>query len=359
MSNLSFLKSGLRIIADCQQQSGDIWDAHYGTASIAAYFLAQSPAISEEVAKVLLTQAEQMIARYSLTLTAYPSEDDSAKEQASTPDSMTRLSVHHVDNELESDLSDAAVLMSYTDASTLILQALQANIGQLHWVGHNVIYAAVSLLAMRELKVWGDRADIVRIQQLITAFDRTIPGRSWIGYKVSEVKKVEVTMEDHFPAITSPAELSTFVLQELASTERIYLAEAHHDLIGHTLTFAHALNILHDLGQTELFQRGLQPLLQMVKILRYSRDWDGNTVEASGLYSPVDRLPLQYATPAPFAYTDIRFWQQNLVSVDWDYGHHFKFVWSYNDHIQRSPLWSEATSLPFHCLIRAVKEEKQ
>ncbi|WIM38666.1 hypothetical protein PO903_18730 [Paenibacillus sp. PK4536] len=358
MLRSSFLTSGLKIIADCQQQSGDIWDAHYGTASIAAYFLAQSPTITDEVATALLNQAEQMTTQYELTSTTYLSEDQSVKEKAAIQDSTTSLSSHNPEQELKSTLSSPDELISYADASMFILEALQANIDQLHWVGHNVIYAAVSLLAMREQNVWECRADIERIQQLITAFDRTIPGRSWIGYKVSDVKKLEITTEDHFPAITSPAELSAFILQELAATERIYLAEAHHDLIGHTLTFAHALNILHDLGQPELFQRGLHPLWKMVKILRYSRDWDGSTVEAVGLYSPVDRLPLQYATPAPFEYTDIRFWQQNLASVDWDYGHHFKFVWSYNDHIERSPLWSEATSVPFHCLIKTVKEEK-
>lgn len=327
MSPRSLLQQGLAIIADCQKQTGDIWDAHYGTASIAASFLAKSSSITTEVAQAIINQAEQMVREH-------------------TQESSEALLVE-------------SVPVTYAEALSIILPALDANIDQLHWVGHNVIYTAVSLLAIRELEAWGSLEHITHIQQLIQAFDRTIAGRSWIGYKASEVKRLEITVTDSFPSIESPAQLSAFILQELAETDPIYIAEAHHDLIGHTLTFSHALNILHDLGQSSLFRRGLHPLLQMCKVLRASRHWDGCTTDTHSLYSPVDRLPLQQAIPVPFCYTGIEFWQQNLAKADWDYGHHFKFVWSYNDHMQRAPQWSQATNIPFHCLIHGIQEENR
>lgn len=327
MSAQSLLQHGLAIIADCQKQTGDIWDAHYGAASIAASFLAKSSSITDEVGQAILHQAEQMVIKHSQAYNA-------------------ALPVEYSP-------------VTYAEASSMILQALDANIDQLHWVGHNVIYTAVSLLAIRELEAWGSLEQITRIQQLIQAFDRTIPGRSWIGYKASEVKKLEITDTDAFPNIESPAQLSAFVLQELAETDHIYVAEAHHDLIGHSLTFSHALNLLYDLGQHSLFRRGLYPLFQLWKVLRASRNWDGRTADTHKLYSPVDLLPLQPAIPAPFSYTDITFWQQHLAENDWDYGHHFKFVWSYNDHIQRAPQWSQATHIPFHSLIQGIKEENR
>lgn len=325
MSAQHLLKQGVAIIANCQQQTGDIWDAHYGAACIGAYFLTQSPILTTDVAQAISYQAEQMSSQHSL---------------------ITELPV-----------SNTLISIDAEEAETMIVQALAHNIDQLHWVGHNVIYSAVSLLAIRELTKWEHREDIQHIQQLISSFDRTIPGRSWIGYRASEVKKVIITEEDQFPAILTPADLSALVLQELAQCSPIYRAEAHHDLIGHMLTFSHALNILYDLGQVPLFIRGVVPLLQMIKVLRYSRNLDEHAMQSVKLYSPVDHLPLERAVPVPFSYTDIQFWQQNLAMVDWDYGHHFKFVWSYNDHIQRAPLWSEATDIPFRCLINGLKEE--
>ena len=52
----------------------------------------------------------------------------------------------------------------------MIIKSLEQTIDELHWVGHNVIYASLSLLAMKELQKWGDNQVIEGITTLILSF---------------------------------------------------------------------------------------------------------------------------------------------------------------------------------------------
>ncbi len=77
------------------------------------------------------------------------------------------------------------------EAETMILGRVDKTIGDLHWVGHAVIYSSLeSRPALHELRGWGSYEDIAGISELIHSFERTIPGRSWIGYSASEVKRL-------------------------------------------------------------------------------------------------------------------------------------------------------------------------
>ncbi|MDR4347156.1 hypothetical protein FOR87_28980, partial [Bacillus anthracis] len=128
-------------------------------------------------------------------------------------------------------------------AEKMIIKSLEHTIDELHWVGHNVIYAALSLLAMKELQKWGDNQDIKGITNLILSFRKTIPGISWIGFTTKEVKQLNIKAEIEIE-LRIPIQLSKFILKELSQFHIIYRAEAHHDLIGHLLTFSHAINIM-------------------------------------------------------------------------------------------------------------------
>ena len=88
------------------------------------------------------------------------------------------------------------------EAETMILAELDKTIGELHWVGHAVIYSSLSLLALHELRGWGSYEDIVGISELIHSFERTIPGRSWIGYSASEVKRLQIEEATRSPRFT-------------------------------------------------------------------------------------------------------------------------------------------------------------
>ena len=52
----------------------------------------------------------------------------------------------------------------------MIIKSLEQTIDELHWVGHNVIYASLSLLAMKELQKWGNNQAIEGITTLILSF---------------------------------------------------------------------------------------------------------------------------------------------------------------------------------------------
>ncbi|MCL6605390.1 MAG: hypothetical protein K6T94_21210 [Paenibacillus sp.] len=297
-SNKSILRDGLMIISTCKKDTGDIWQAHFGAAAIGSYFFVTSNNLSQEMAELINSQAESMVKKILGT---------NSIQHLSTCDEQTAVDT--------------------------ILEALDKTIDQLHWVGHNVIYSAASLVAIHELNGWGSTEDIAGITDLILSFQRTIPGRSWIGFSASEVKRMEVTAEDGFPDISNPKELSSFVLEQLAEFPVIYRAESHHDLIGHMFTFSHALNILFDLGHVSFFKRGLPPLMKLIKVLRNSHNVrQGDSIK---LVSPVDQLPLQPAARTMVLPTDIKFWEKNYSEQDWEYGHIFKFPHSFYDHLLR------------------------
>ncbi|GGD86033.1 hypothetical protein [Paenibacillus nasutitermitis] len=298
MLNQSILRDGLTIIASCKQETGDIWQAHYGAAAIGSYFFVSTNNLRQEITELIASQARAMVQKI--------------------------LGVKSTQHR-----SDCNTHTAEAD----ILEALDKTIDELHWVGHNVIYSAASLLAIHELKGWGSAGEIAGITDLILSFERTIPGRSWIGFTASEVKRMQITDEDGFPTISNPKELSLLVLEQLTEFPVIYRAESHHDLIGHMLTFSHALNILFDLGHVSFFERGLLPIMKLIKVLRYSRNVKpGDSIK---LVSPVDHLPLQAAVRVNALPTEIQFWQKDYSEQDWDFGHVFKFSQSFYDHLRR------------------------
>lgn len=313
------LEAGLTIIARCKSRTNDIWDAHYGAAAIAAVFLARDHRLRAETSELVLREAEAMLAAHRHLL---PVPERAISERR----------------------------LSCQEAETHILNALALTMGGLHWVGHNCIYAAMGLLAIREL---GDAsaADVSGMVALIRAFERTIPGRSWIGYTAAEVKRLQVE-EGMFPPIGTPAELSELILGELASYRVIYSAEAHHDLLGHMLTFSHALIILHDLGHAELFRQGLPGLMKLVVALRASRDSEAENGHGMILNSPVDRLPLVPASRSEWLPTEPEFWRKDHAADDWDYGHAFKFPFSFYHHVNAAAFCPPGATENFRYIVR-------
>ncbi|EJQ61589.1 hypothetical protein [Bacillus mycoides] len=314
MENISVLKDGLSIISQCKKETNDIWHAHFGAAAIASYFFTKNNNIDEKTACNIYSQAKMMLHKQRLGET--------------------------INNKQGVD---------YQSAEETIIKSLEQTIDELHWVGHNVIYASLSLLAIKELSHWGSEQDINNIANLILSFQKTIPGRSWIGFTTKEVKQLIINNEEIQSEIKNPKQLSEFVLNELSEFNVIYKAESHQDLIGHMLTFSHAINILYDLGHIELFQRGIKPLLKLVYVLRKSRNLMPNAQII--LNSPVDRLPLTKAKQVDTLPLDNAFWLKDYSEFNWDFGHIFKFSYSYFDHLTRVPEYKDKTFEKFCCII--------
>ncbi len=292
------LEEGLATIASSRERTGDLWHAHYGAGAIAAYFWVRENRLTALAAGSVTAEAKAMLRQHGthISHTASPSER-----------------------------------MPLEEAEARIADALEHTIGELHWVGHQVIYGAISLKAIRELDGWGTVEEIEQIAQLIESFERTIPGRSWVNTTVKEIRHMQLDENDNFPEILHPIQLSQFILEELGAFRTIYQAEAHHDLIGHMLTYGHALNMLYELGYQALFYKGIPPFLKMVKALRLSRDID-LTPEAATLQSPVDMLPLAQAERSRALPHELEYWLKDRRCRDWYGGHIFKFPFSFYHH---------------------------
>ncbi|PGO21702.1 hypothetical protein CN984_28280 [Bacillus cereus] len=313
MEDKSVLKGGLSIISQCKKQTNDIWHAHYGAAAIASYFFMKDNNIEEEIARNMHSHTKMMLNKQNLD-----------------------------------EIIDSKEEIDFQSAEKMIIKSLENTIDELHWVGHNVIYAALSLLAMKELQKWGDNQAIEGITDLILSFQKTIPGRSWIGFTTKEVKQLSIKDEIQ-SELRNPKQLSKFILNELSEFKIIYRAESHHDLIGHMLTFSHAINIMYDLGYKDIFQRGIRPLLKLVYVLRASKKLMLNT--EINLYSPIDHLPLIESRRANVLPTENQFWLKDYSEFDWDFGHVFKFSYSYFDHIKRTPEYKDITLEKFRFVI--------
>ncbi|WP_264448966.1 hypothetical protein [Bacillus cereus] len=313
MEDKSVLKGGLSIISQCKKQTNDIWHAHYGAAAIASYFFMKDNNIEEEIARNMHSHTKMMLNKQNLD-----------------------------------EIIDSKEEIDFQSAEKMIIKSLEHTIDELHWVGHNVIYAALSLLAMKELQKWGDNQAIEGITDLILSFQKTIPGRSWIGFTTKEVKQLSIKDEIR-SELRNPKQLSKFILNELSEFKSIYRAESHHDLIGHMLTFSHAINIMYDLGYKDIFQRGIRPLLKLVYVLRASKNIMLN-IEIN-IHSPIDHLPLIESKRAHVLPTENQFWLKDYSKFDWDFGHIFKFSYSYFDHIKRIPEYKDITLEKFRFVI--------
>jgi len=313
MENKTVLRDGLSIISQCKRRTNDIWHAHFGAAAIASYFFLKDNNMDEEITRNMYYQTKRMLNKQKL------GEVINVKEE-----------------------------IDFQSAEKIIIKSLEQTIDELHWVGHNVIYAALSLLAIKELQKWGDNQEIEGIFNLILSFQKTIPGRSWIGFTTKEVKQLHIN-DEIVNELRNPKQLSTFILNELSQFHIIYRAESHHDLIGHLLTFSHAINIMYDLGHRDIFYRALRPLLKLVYVLRASQNLMPNT--EINLHSPIDCLPLIESKRAHILPTENQFWLKDYGAFDWDFGHVFKFSYSYFDHIKRAPKYKDITLEKFRFII--------
>ncbi|WP_166705301.1 hypothetical protein [Bacillus albus] len=313
MENKTVLRDGLSIISQCKRKTNDIWHAHFGAAAIASYFFMKDNNMEEQITRSMYFQTKIMLSKRNL-----------------------------------GDIIAQKEEIDFKIAERMIIESLEQTIDELHWVGHNVIYAALSLLAIKELQKWGDNQEIEGITNLILSFRKTIPGRSWIGFTTKEVKQLHIN-DEIVNELRNPKQLSKFILKELSQFNIIYRAEAHHDLIGHLLTFSHAINIMYDLGHRDIFHRGIRSLLKLVYVLRTSQNLMPNT--EINLHSPIDRLPLIESKRAHVLPTEKQFWLKDYSAFDWDFGHVFKFSYSYFDHIKRAPKYKDITLEKFRFII--------
>jgi hypothetical protein len=274
-----YREDGLRWLGGAVENP--LWNAHYGAAQIAAWYLA------------CLLEPDPA------TRTALDAQVDHLRKQ-------------HGDGFAPPPPGPAC-----DDPAVDLMDAAEDHIDGLHLIGHNVIYLAYAL------RVLHDRRDLHRtdirdtLVGLMRACVKTSRGYGWPGYSEAEAAAIELTIAER-DAIDEQGVRAQLIeaLREWCAFEPIYAGETHQDQVGHLLTHIHAILLLDEMGHADLARRALAPLALKRKILR--RGW---------FWEPPQALPAK--VPSPHLPTEAAFWHQPLPTSDWDFGHHFKYSWSW------------------------------
>jgi hypothetical protein len=137
-----------------------------------------------------------------------------------------------------------------------ILSALTGNIDSLRQSGHNVIFAALAVRALREHERLGTPDVVVGIQRLIALFNRARPGRGYFGKARGWVQGDEVPLEakSDFPPYRSQQEMVERVVDELICSGS--LRRQGFGGLFHVINHAAALTELARFGYGTLARQG-------------------------------------------------------------------------------------------------------
>jgi len=188
---------------------------------------------------------------------------------------------------------------SQEDQIDTIAHALGRNIATMHQSGHNVIFAAIALRALRDHPVGATPSVLSGICRLIKRFDGATPGRGNLGKERGWISGEHVKLPDatDFPAYADIQAMIETTIDELidsAAIQRQGFGGLHH-LINH----AAGLVELSLLGYKDLAQKGLPAHHHHVRLLRYLPDLEGEL-------GPVTKARRDPRTPAYWGQEDLR-----------------------------------------------------
>jgi hypothetical protein len=189
-----------------------------------------------------------------------------------------------------------------------VLSALDGNIDRFCALGHNVIFAALALKALRRLGRGPDAAESAAIGGLVT--DLSFPLATAMEVDVSHL-----TLES-MPAYADSREMALTALREMPRFVQVYRGPFN-GWVGHVLTLAHALIELERLGHRDLARRGFRPHRQMVAHAGTLHRYHGTGLER--------------CAPSPHPPTTAAFWSGEFSRNNWAYAHIFKYPLAYFD----------------------------
>ena len=185
------------------------------------------------------------------------------------------------------------------DRIDTIAKALEANIAAMHQSGHNVIFASISLRALRDHPANATPSVLAGVSRLIGLFKGAAPGRGYFGKKKGWIsgEQVKLTPETDFPPYADIQAMIETTIDELiaaASIRRQGFGGLHH-LINH----AAGLVELSLLGYSDLARNGLRAHHHHVRLLRHLPDL-GNEI------GPVAHARHDPRTPLYWSQDDLR-----------------------------------------------------
>lgn len=154
------------------------------------------------------------------------------------------------------------------DRIAVIADALAANIDQTRQSGHNVIFAAIAIRALKDHPEYATDEMVDGIRRLIAGFNGAVPGRGYYGKDRGWIsgENVEFPEQSDVPQYESLPEMAEVVVAELIESGGV-----HRQGFGglfHLINHAAALTELSHYGFEELARRGLPAHHQHLRLLR-------------------------------------------------------------------------------------------
>ena len=149
-----------------------------------------------------------------------------------------------------------------------IAQVLSGNIGRTRSSGHNVIFASMSIRALKEYPQYATPSIIDGIRRLIGGFNQASAGSGYYGREKGRIDGDQVVLQDdpRFSPFSSSEHMIDVVLDELLETA----PERKQGFGGlwHIINHAAALIDLSEYGYPNLAQRGLEAHHRHVRLWR-------------------------------------------------------------------------------------------
>jgi hypothetical protein len=163
-----------------------------------------------------------------------------------------------------------------------LVEDLDAGIDTLRRYGHNIIFAVVSLKALRAEPDAATPARVRGLREMVQSFGKSRePGGP-------------LKAREGFADLSDEQKFVRFALEEYLRALDLYLTgKGHHGFAGHLLTTGHALLELHRMGYKNTAAKGVAAYWQFVEEARHGTDLGGKNV-ADAPTAPPSPLEREY-----------------------------------------------------------------
>ena len=154
------------------------------------------------------------------------------------------------------------------DAIKSIAVALQKNAGTLKESGHNTIFAAIAIRALRDHEDYATPQIVAGIRKLIESFDTVKPGRGYYGKEKGWLygNQVVLTPETEFPKYESIQQMVNVTIAELIATAAI--RKQGFGGLWHIINHAAAITELDRFDYSDVAQQALASHHEHIRLWR-------------------------------------------------------------------------------------------
>ena len=281
MINESYLEKGLTGLARCHDAP---WESHFPAAVLAGFYYSAANKLPAETERKMEAQLDLLIA---------------AKHELFPPYS-----------------SNGAL----ADSSEPIVEALEESIDRFSELGHNAIFAAYALRALKDKPAFRSEKAVLDIASVIRQLNCE-PAHYWLRIaKEHDPRSFSIDRRTVFTDDLPAEKLAGMILAELPKFTHIYTQMGSKSHVGHLLTQSQALLALRQLGFPQLANRGSYSLECRFILLK---DSQGHKSSERSFYRPATRSALLPHEP--------EYWAQDFTQCQWDEGHAFKYTFSFHE----------------------------